>query len=144
MDVSGVISVCHSGATWFILFILMGIAMFLLQRQKASRETWIDTFHFFVGLFGIVFGVGYGFAVVRNIVGSSFHADYTISSISQTIFMIIWAVVVYMAFRKLTNPNEGAKGWRWLGVLIAGYTIGASVNVILSGGQTLPFVGWLS
>ena len=142
MELSSLISACHSGATWFILFLIMGFVMLLLHKQKASRETWIDAFHFFVGLFGIVFGIGYGFAVVRNIVGDSFHADYTVSSIVQLIFIIIWAVIVYMAFRKLTNPNDGAKGWRWLGILIAGYTIGAAVNVIFSGGRSLPFVGW--
>lgn len=144
MDLSTIIQYCQSGATWFILLaVWFGISV-VFWKSGVHRETWSQFFNFMLGLAGVVFGVGFGFKVVQDVLGDQFHLDYTVASIGQFLVMGFWFVIIWRAWTKLTDPQEGAAGWRWLGILVKGYTLGAVANIVLSGGRTLPFVGLVS
>jgi hypothetical protein len=142
VEITALIELCKSSATWFILIVIWGGISIVFWRSGVHRETWEQFYNFMLGLAGMVFGVGYGFKVVQDVMAGQFALDYSIASIGQLMVMVFWAVVIWRTWNTLTDPDSGAKGWRWLGILVKGYTLGAVANIIVSGGRTLPFVEW--
>jgi len=140
MNMESIVKIAAHPATWTIYFlVIVGFLLLSLWKLKFSRDTWKDFFRFMAGVGGFLAGLGFGFHVVGKNLGGAFHFSYTVESIINLVFIIIYTILIIKFGRDLLQNSN----WAWLGAVVDLFFIGCILNAIATGGKYLPFVGWL-